>query len=369
VFVGGVTVTNATLHNQDELERKDLMIGDAVIVRRAGDVIPEVVRSVPERRPADARRFEMPRQCPVCGSAAVREEGEAAWRCVGGLYCRAQRTQAVLHFAQRRAMDIDGLGDRIVEQLVAHDQVQTPADLYRLEATTLASLERLGEKSASNLVAAIERSRTVPLARFLFALGIRHVGEEVARVLATEFGTLEAVLAVDWAQLIETKAVIQKANTRARQRGEPLARVPLEGVGPEIMRSVASFVAESHNREVIAGLLRAGVVPVPLAPAAASASEAGNDRQSSAVGAPGRLAGRTIVVTGTLAGMSRPEAEDLIRLHGGTASGSVSRKTDYVLAGENAGSKLVRATELGVPVIDLDHFLRMIRSDDDAKSG
>jgi DNA ligase (NAD+) len=366
VFVGGVTVTNATLHNEDELARKDVMIGDTVIVRRAGDVIPEVVRAVPERRPAGAIRFAMPSHCPVCGSAAVREAGEVAWRCVGGLFCKAQRKQALLHFAQRRAMDIDGLGERLVDQLVERELVQTPADLYRLDEAPLAGLERMGEKSARNLVEAIDRSRRAPLERFLFALGIRHVGEEVARVLAAEFGDLGAMLDADWAALIDEKAAVQKHNTRARTRGEPLLRVPLEGVGPEIMAAIRAFVAEPHNREVIDGLLAAGVAPQP--PTRRSNGGAGarpgvSDR-ASADGSTVALAGRTIVVTGTLPGMSREQAEDLIRLHGGAASASVSRKTSFLLAGDNPGSKVAKAEALGVPVVGLEPFLRMIGHDD-----
>jgi DNA ligase (NAD+) len=365
VFVGGVTVTNATLHNEDELARKDLMIGDTVVVRRAGDVIPEVARAVPERRPPDARRFVMPATCPVCGSAAVREAGEAAWRCVGGLFCKAQRKQALLHYAQRRAMDIDGLGERIVDQLVERELVQTPADLYRLDAATLAGLERMGEKSAANLVDAIHRSRTAPLERFLFALGIRHVGEEVARVLAAEFGSVGEVLDADWPALIEAKAAAQKHNARARPRGEPLLPVPMEGVGPEIMQSIRTFAAEPHNREVVHRLLAAGVEPRPPARrrnAVAAGQAAGAPAADLASGsdAPGALAGVTIVVTGTLPGLARDEAEALVRRHGGTASGSVSRRTGYVLAGDSPGSKIAKARELGIPVIDVEQFLRMI---------
>ena len=370
VFVGGVTVTNATLHNQDELERKDLLIGDAVVVRRAGDVIPEVVRAIAERRPADARRFVMPTHCPVCGSAAVREAGEAAWRCVGGLYCKAQRGQAILHFAQRRAMDIEGLGERIVEQLVERDLVRTPADLFGLTASTLASLERMGEKSANNLVQAIAASRQVSLERFLFALGIRHVGEEVARVIAQWFGSLDQLLSADWDALLAQKAAAQKANTRARPRGEPLLEVPLEGVGPEIVASLQAFLGESHNREVIAQLLQAGVTLTALAQARSSVVSTGvrSPGYPSEPAAQGALSGRTVVVTGTLNGMSRSEAEDLIRQHGGTASGSVSRRTHYVLAGADAGSKLAKAQELGVAVIDLETLMRMIQTHDDAQS-
>ncbi len=365
VFVGGVTVTNATLHNEDELVRKDLFIGDTVVVRRAGDVIPEVVRAVAEQRPPDARRFTMPSHCPVCGSKAVREEGEVAWRCIGGLYCKAQRKQALLHFAQRRAMDIDGLGEKIVEQLVERDLVQTPADLYRLEEGTLAGLDRMGGKSAANLVFAIAASRDVALERFLFALGIRHVGEEVARILAAEFGGVEETLDADWEALIEAKAVVQKANARARPKGEPLLPVPLEGVGPEIMRSIQAFAAEPHNREVIAGLSAAGVAPVPPPRRrnGQDASEGVGTRHVSVTGAGGALEGRIIVVTGTLPGMTRDEAETLIRQHGGSATGSVSKRTSFVLSGENPGSKIAKAYELGIPVLDLEQFLRMIGRD------
>ena len=365
VFVGGVTVTNATLHNEDELVRKDLFIGDTVVVRRAGDVIPEVVRAVAEQRPPDARRFTMPSHCPVCGSKAVREEGEVAWRCVGGLYCKAQRKQALLHFAQRRAMDIDGLGEKIVEQLVERDLVQTPADLYRLEEGTLAGLDRMGGKSAANLVVAIGASREVALERFLFALGIRHVGEEVARILAAEFGGVQETLDADWEALIEAKAVVQKANARARPKGEPLMPVPLEGVGPEIMRSIQAFSAEPHNREVIAGLRAAGVAPVPPPRRrnGQDASEGVGTRHVSVTGAGGALEGRIIVVTGTLPGMARDEAETLVRQHGGSATGSVSKRTSFVLSGENPGSKIAKAYELGIPVLDLEQFLRMIGRD------
>jgi DNA ligase (NAD+) len=357
VFVGGVTVTNATLHNEDELQRKDLMIGDTVVVRRAGDVIPEVVGVVLERRPAGARRFSMPAACPVCGSATAREPGEAVRRCVGGLFCKAQRKQALLHFAQRRAMGIDGLGERIVDQLVERELVQTPADLYRLDVATFAGLDRMGGKSAANLAQSIERSKHVPLERFLFALGMRHVGEEVARILANEFGDTQRVLDADWETLAESKAALQRDNVRRRGRGEPALPVPLEGVGPEIIGAIASFAAEPHNRDVIARLLAAGVEPVPPPRPAA---RAGRTRRGDARGA---LAGRTLVVTGTLPGLSRQQAEELIRRHGGTAAGSVSRSTAYVVAGDNAGSKLARAVELGVPVIDEIQLMRMIERD------
>ena len=278
VFVGGVTVSNATLHNEDEIARKDLKIGDTVIVRRAGDVIPEVVAPVLALRPGDARSFRMPAACPVCGSRVERLPGEAAWRCVGGLYCGAQRKQALLHFAQRRAMDIDGLGDRLVEQLVDTGRVSSPADLYRLTVADLVQLDRMGEKSAANLVAAIDRSRRPTLARFIFALGIRHVGEEVARVLASQLGSLDALLAADWEALLAEKAETMKENTRRRARGEPPEPVALEGIGPEIVASVSAFFAEAHNRKVIEDLRAFGVAPVPAAAAPAAAATGGRAR-------------------------------------------------------------------------------------------
>jgi len=337
-------VTNATLHNEDEIARKDLLIGDTVVVRRAGDVIPEVVRALAERRdqPPPRRAFAMPQACPVCGSAVAREEGEADWRCVGGLYCAAQRKQALLHFAHRRAMDIEGLGEKLIDQLVEQDLVRTPADLYRLDVPTLAALDRMGEKSAANLVAAIARSRRTSFARFLFALGIRHVGEEVARLLAGRYPDPDALMREDWTALAEAKAAVQKDNARRRARGEEPEPVPLEGIGPEIVASLQHFFAEPHNREVIAALRAAGIEWV---------------REDLAVG--DSLAGRTFVVTGTLPTMSREQAQALIRRHGGTVASSVSRKTDFVVAGEAAGSKLERARELGIDVIDEAGLLRM----------
>ncbi len=346
VFVGGVTVTSATLHNEDEIRRKDLLIGDTVVVRRAGDVIPEIVRAIEDRRndPPPRRTFTMPRTCPVCGSAAAREEGEADWRCVAGLWCPAQRKQALLHFAQRRAMDIDGLGEKVVDQLVESGLVRTPADLYGLDAQTLAGLDRMGGKSAANLVAAIARSRETTFARFLFALGIRHVGEEVARILAAHYADFDALMREDWSALAERKSTIQKENARRRARGEAAMAVPLEGVGPEIVASVQRFLAEAHNRDVIAALLAAGIhwPRQPKSPAG------------------GALAGRTLVVTGTLPTLSRDEAQELIRRHGGIAASSVSRRTDFLVAGEAAGSKLARANELGITVIDEAALLRLV---------
>ncbi len=363
VFVGGATVSNATLHNEDEIGRKDLMIGDTVVVRRAGDVIPEVVAPVVALRPADARRFRMPTRCPACRSDVERPEGEAAWRCVAGLTCPAQRKQALTHFAQRRAMDIDGLGDKLVELLVDGGRVAQPADLYRLDPGQLAELPRMGDKSATKLVAAIQGSRDRPLERLLFALGIRHVGEEVARVLATSFGSMEALLAAQWDELLARKEQVQKDNARRRNKGEPLEPVPLEGVGPEIVASLARFFAENHNREAIAALTAAGVRPPPVAtagPASPAVRRPGASAGAAKASQPGRLAGQTIVVTGTLPTLSRQEAEDLIRAHGGRATGSVSARTSFVLAGEAAGSKLARAAELGVPVLDEQAFLRKI---------
>ncbi len=377
VFVGGVTVTNATLHNEDEIARKDLMIGDSVVVRRAGDVIPEVVRALP-RDPAELaagtgryRRFTMPTRCPACGAPTAREEGEADRRCVAALACPAQRRQALWHFAQRRAMDIDGLGDKLIAQLVDTGLVQTPADLYRLDASTLAGLDRMGEKSAANLVAAIDRSRETSFARFLFALGIRHVGEEVARILADAYPDAKALENEDWAALAERKARIQKENARRRQRGEPLEPVPLEGIGPEIVDSISRFFAAPGNRAVVEALIEAGV-HWPQRATAADGSRAGDgkgtagsakgeDGGAQAPGSPARaggepgstaLAGRTFVITGTLPKLTREQAEDFVRRHGGKVTGSVSRKTDYVVAGEAAGSKLAKALELGIEVID-----------------
>jgi DNA ligase (NAD+) len=336
VFVGGVTVTNATLHNEDELRRKDVRIGDTVIVRRAGDVIPEVVAVRPELRPAGAAEFRMPERCPVCGSATARLPGEAATRCTGGLFCRAQRVQALLHFKARRAMDIEGLGDRLAQQLIELEMVASPADLYALDADALAGLERMGEKSARNVLSSIERSRDASLGRFVFALGIPGVGEEVAKILARHFGTLEALLEADWERLAEAKEAVRKDNVKRKRRGEPPAPVPLEGIGPEIMESVRRFVQEEHNREVIRRLTdrRTGV------------------RLSAEPGAAPARAARTFVLTGALPGLTRDEAKSLIQSKGHKVVGSVSKNTDYVVAGGDAGSKLERARELGVTVLD-----------------
>ena len=338
VFVGGATVTNATLHNEDELRRKDVWVGDTVVVRRAGDVIPEVVgvRSPGPRRAE--QRFAMPERCPACGSPVVRLAGEAATRCTGGLVCRAQRKQALLHFAGRRAMDIEGLGEKLVDQLVERDLVKNPADLYELDEDTLANLERMAEKSAQNVIEALQRSRNIELARFIFALGIPGVGEEVAKILARHFGSLRALLQADWPALAEEKESLRKENTRRKKKGEPALDVPLEGIGPEIMESIAKFVREPHNREVIDRLAdpRRAISVQETAPPAKPAG--------------GRS--KTFVLTGTLPGMSRDEARALIEAHGHKVAGSVSKRTDFVVAGEEAGSKLEQARTLGITILD-----------------
>jgi DNA ligase (NAD+) len=319
VFVGGVTVTNATLHNEDEIRRKDVRIGDMVVVRRAGDVIPEVARVVPERRPADARKFIMPTVCPVCGSHVTKLEGEAVWRCAGGLYCPAQRKQALLHFASRRAMNIDGLGDKLVEQLVDAHIVRTPADLYQLGLLAIVNLERMGEKSAVNLLAGIEKSKHTTLARFIFALGIRNVGETTAKDLAQHFGSLDNVL---------------NAGLENFQQ--------VRDIGPVVAQSLADFLAQPHNREVIEQLRAAGVT-----------WEEHEQRAMATL----PLSGQTFVLTGTLVTLSRDQAKEKLEALGAKVSGSVSRRTSYVVAGAEAGSKLDKAQELGVMVLDEQQFL------------
>jgi DNA ligase (NAD+) len=313
VFVGGATVSNATLHNMDEVARKDVHIGDTAFVRRAGDVIPEIVRVLPERRPEGALAVRLPKHCPVCGADIIRAEGEAVARCSGGLYCPAQRREAIKHFASRRAMDIEGLGDKLVEQLVDRELVRDPADLYRLTREQLAGLERMADKSAQNLLEALERSKETTLARFLYALGIREVGEATARNLAAELGSLEA---------------LEQADEERLQQ--------VADVGPVVASHVAAFFRQRHNREVIDRLGAAGVHWEERGPQTASARP---------------LKGKTFVLTGAL---SRPRDEVKARLValGAKVTASVSKKTDYVVAGEEPGSKLVRAQELGVPVID-----------------
>ncbi len=325
VSVGGVVVTNATLHNEAEILRKDLHIGDTVVVRRAGDVIPEVVMAIASRRLPNAATFVMPQRCPVCGSAIERPEDEAIARCTGGLFCGAQRRQALLHYAQRRAMDIEGLGEKLVDQLVDSGLVNTLADLYALSQAQLESLPRMGERSAAKLLMQIEASRRRPLARLLFGLGIRHVGETTARDLAAHFGSLESFMAADEAALLQ---------------------VP--DVGPVVAASILRFLGEHHNREVIDALVRAGVAPPPV------------ERTQSAGSARLPLLGMSVVLTGTLPTMSREEAAERIRAAGGRVQGSVSARTSLLVAGAEAGSKLSKAQELGVRIIDEDELRRLL---------
>ena len=338
VSVGGATVTNATLHNEDDVRRKDVWRRDTVTVRRAGDVIPEVV-SVSKAGPREqGDRFEMPARCPVCGSEVVRLEGEAASRCTGGLFCPAQRKGALLHFASRRAMDIEGVGDKLVDQLVDSNKVRTPADLYTLDAATLAALDRMGEKSARNVVAAIAGSKNPTLARFVYALGIPGVGEEVARILAGHFGSFDGLLGADWTELAERKKAAQKENAARKRRGEAPLPPVLEGVGPELMESLAKFLSQQHNREVIRQLTSGPCAVVVQR----------EKRRATA----GRLDGKVFVLTGALPGLTREEAKEMIERSGGKVAASVSRQTDYVVAGAEAGSKLGKAHELGVAVLD-----------------
>jgi DNA ligase (NAD+) len=323
VFVGGVTVSNATLHNMDEVARKDVRVGDTIVIRRAGDVIPEVVKVVLERRPPNTVPVKLPTTCPQCGSAVERIAEQAIARCTGGLYCPAQRKEALRHFASRRALDIEGLGTSLIDQLVTTGMVKTPADLYVLDLGKLEDLERMGEKSAAKLLAALERSKNTTLPRFLYALGIRDVGEATARALAAHFRDLEPLLEAS-AQEIE--------------------RVP--DVGPVVAASVQRFFEQPHNREVIEALLRRGVNWPVLEPGAAAASP---------------FSGTVWVLTGTLSEMTREEAQERILALGGKVSGSVSKKTDYVIAGADAGSKLRKAQDLGVAVLSETQFLELLK--------
>ncbi len=323
VPVSGVTVTHATLHNEDELRRKDVRIGDTVIVRRAGDVIPEVVGVIKDKRPKGTRLWHIPDQCPECGSKVIREEGEAAHRCTAGLYCPAQRMGAILHFASRLAMDIEGLGDKLVEQLVSTKMIATVADLYHLKMDELAALERMGEKSARNLLDNIERSKNTTLARFLYALGIPQVGEATAETLAEHFGTLEALTDAD------------------RER---LEEIP--NIGPTMAEDIHAFFYEKHNRDVITALRKAGIHwPVV--------------KRRSKEGLP--LAGKSFVLTGALAGLSRDEAKKRLQALGATVSSSVSKKTDYVIVGDEPGSKYDKAKELGVKTLNEKEFLELLQ--------
>lgn len=324
VSVGGVTVTNATLHNEDEVRRKDIRIGDSVIVRRAGDVIPEVVAFVPERRPADAQQFLMPTACPVCGSAIIRPEDEAVARCSGGwLKCAAQRKGGLQHFVSRRAMDIEGLGEQLIEQLVDRGLVTTPADFYKLGLIALSELDRMAEKSAQNVLDALAQSKSTTLPRFIYALGIRHVGESTAKTLARHFGTLDALMAASEEEMLA-----------------------VEDVGPVVAQSILGFLHDPLNRELIEQLRAAGI----------HWDESAVERQSQ------HLNGKTFVLTGTLPNLKRDEAQALIEAAGGKVSGSVSKKTSYVVAGEEAGSKLAKAEALGVPVLDEEALLRLLEN-------
>ena len=325
VFVGGVTVSNATLHNMDEIRRKDVRVGDQVIVRRAGDVIPEVARVVPGSRKKSLPEIQMLTSCPVCQSAIEQIEGEAIARCTGGLYCQAQRAEAIKHFASRKAMDIDGLGDKLVEQLVDEDLIHTPADLYQLSIETLAPLERMAEKSATNLMNALESSKHPALSRFIYALGIREVGETTAMNLANEFKTLSAIQKSEFEYLIE-----------------------VQDIGPIVAQHIVNFFQQPHNLDVIEQLLSAGieVQDVKQLPA---------DKRSNS-----EFFEKTVVITGTLPTMSRDEAKDKLLAVGAKVTGSVSAKTDYLLAGDKAGSKLTRAEKLGVQVIDETAMLALL---------
>jgi DNA ligase (NAD+) len=320
-FVGGVTVSNATLHNMDELTRKDVRVGDTVVVRRAGDVIPEVARVLPERRPAAAKPVVLPKFCPICGSAVVRESDQAVARCSGGRICAAQRKEEIKHFASRRALDIQGLGDKLVEQLVDRDWVRTPADLFALQTEQLATLERMGEKSARKLQAGMEAAKRTSLPRFLYALGIRDVGEATAAALAQYFREIEPL---------------------RRASEDEIQRVP--DVGPVVAKHIAEYFRDPDNAAVVDRLLADGVSwPAPAPPEAHSP-----------------LSGKTFVLTGTLAALTREAAAEAIARLGGKVSGSVSKKTHYVVAGADAGSKLKKAGELGIPVLDEAQFLKLL---------
>jgi DNA ligase (NAD+) len=323
VFVGGVTVTNATLHNEDEVRRKDVRIGDTVTVRRAGDVIPEVVAVLLERRPTESKVFSLPQQCPVCGSEVVRLPGEAVARCSGGLFCSAQRKQALLHFVGRRAMDIEGVGDKLIDQLVDGNLVKTPADLFALTSDTLMALPRMAEKSASNVLKSIDRARDTTLERFIYALGIRQVGEATAADLAAHFGALAPL-----EQAIEDELL------------------KVRDVGPVVAASIRRFFDEEHNRQVIDALRANGVHWQEGAP-----------RQAPVEGA---ATGKTFVLTGTLPNLSRDDAKALILAAGGKVTGSVSKKTDFVVAGEEAGSKLADAKALSIEILDEASLLKLL---------
>ena len=322
VFVGGVTISNATLHNEDFIAELGLKIGDTVVVRRAGDVIPEVVRVLSDRRTGKERDFVMPDHCPVCGSETFRDEEEKDTRCTGGLFCPAQRRESLVHFASRLALNIDGLGEKVIDQLLEAELIKTPADLYKLTDEKLLSLDRFGKKSAANLLAALEKSKETTLARFIYALGIRHVGESTARDLASHFRSLDKLMQADADALLQ-----------------------VNDVGEVIAQSIIHFFEESHNREVIGELLAEGVHwPTP-----------------EAVAVNEKVSGKTFVLTGTLPNMGREEAKALLLAQGAKVASSVSKKTDYVVAGAEAGSKLEKAQALGVTIIDEAQMLELLK--------
>ncbi len=325
VLVGGVTLTNATLHNEDEIIRKDVRIGDTVVVRRAGDVIPEVVMVVQDKRPIDAAVFRMPTHCPICDSQISKLPGEAIARCSGGLFCNAQKLQSIIHFAHRRAMNIDGLGEKIIEQLIAEQLIRNPSDLYRLGLNGLLRLNRMGEKLASNLLTAIEQSKQCSLARVIFALGIRHVGETTAKDLAKYFGSLNAFILADDITLLKVR-----------------------DVGPVVAESIRDFLSEGHNIEVIEQLMACGINPIEKISEEIKVTE---------------FIGKTVVITGTLAALSRDQAKELLEGAGAKVSSSVSSKTDYLLAGVDAGSKLEKAQTLGITIIDETEFFKLLNTD------
>lgn len=322
VFVGGVTVTNATLHNEDEVRRKDIHIGDTVVVRRAGDVIPEVVSVLLEKRPATARRFEMPSVCPECGSHILRQADEAVARCTGELFCPAQRKQAITHYASRRAMDIEGLGEKLVDQLVEANLVHTLADIYKLDINTLSQLDRMAAKSAQNILDALEASKSTTLARFIYALGMRNVGEATAKDLAKHFGNLSALMQADTSELLS-----------------------VNDVGPVVAESIRNFFSEMHNQTVIAELINSGITWPET-----------EGQQLVA----GKLSSKIFVLTGTLPHLSREEAKEMLEAAGAKVSGSVSKKTDYVVAGSDAGSKLDKAQALGLTILDESQLLALL---------
>ena len=322
MFVGGVTVSNATLHNQDEIDRLDVRVGDTVIVRRAGDVIPQVASVVLSRRQGKPRRFKIPAKCPVCGSATARLDGEAVTFCTGGLYCEAQRKQGIKHFVSRRALDIEGLGDKLVDQLVDEGLIKDASDIFALQLEQVAQLERMAEKSAQNLLNAAEKSKHTTLARFIYALGIHDVGETTAQTLANHFGSLDLLMQADT---------------------EALLAVP--DVGPVVADSITRFFMQPHNQSVIKKLLKAGV--------SWSDIEVKADEELP-------LWGKTFVVTGTLSDMSRDQAKQALQELGGKVTGSVSKKTDYVVVGENPGSKADKAEQLGIPILNEEAFKSLI---------